>query len=90
MSSDGGITPALSVTAWPSVAQMWEVERLMVEDLGISLARMMEDAGRSVAVVARRMLPGLTPRRAQRDASTRDGPSRSAASGSRAGGASSG
>lgn len=56
MNSDGGITPALIVTPWVSVAQMREVDRLMVEGLGISLAR--ENAGRSLAVVARRMLGG--------------------------------
>ena len=48
---------------WVSVDQMRQVDRLMVEDLGISLARMMENAGRSLAVVARAMLGGGAARR---------------------------
>jgi len=38
--------------------QMREVDRIMVEELGISLVQMMENAGRSLAVVARDMLGG--------------------------------
>jgi NAD(P)H-hydrate epimerase len=43
---------------WLSVAQMREVDRLMVDELGISLVRMMENAGRNLAVLARRFLGG--------------------------------
>lgn len=43
---------------WVSVDQMREVDRVMIEELGISLERMMENAGRSLAVVARSMLGG--------------------------------
>lgn len=43
-----------SVTA----AQMREIDRLMVEELGVTLLQMMELAGRSVAELARRMLSG--------------------------------
>lgn len=43
---------------WLSVAQMREVDRLMVEELGISLVRMMENAGRSLALLARHLLRG--------------------------------
>ena len=43
---------------WLSVAQMREVDRLMVDELGISLVRMMENAGRNLAVLARRLLGG--------------------------------
>lgn len=49
--------PADSLT-WVSVDEMREVDRIMIEDLGISLERMMENAGRSLAVVARAMLGG--------------------------------
>jgi NAD(P)H-hydrate epimerase len=50
--------PALTGVPWVSVAQMREIDRLMIAVLGISLARMMENAGRSLAVVARHMLGG--------------------------------
>jgi NAD(P)H-hydrate epimerase len=43
---------------WLSVAQMREVDRVMLEDLVISLARMMENAGSNVALVARLLLGG--------------------------------
>lgn len=43
---------------WLSVEQMREVDRIMVEELGISLVRMMENAGRSLAQVARDLLGG--------------------------------
>ncbi|MBT7781428.1 MAG: NAD(P)H-hydrate epimerase, partial [Anaerolineae bacterium] len=36
--------------------QMIEVDRLMIEDYGISLLRMMENAGRNLAELALRML----------------------------------
>ncbi len=43
---------------WVSVEQMREVDRIMVEELEISLVRMMENAGRSLAQVARELLGG--------------------------------
>jgi NAD(P)H-hydrate epimerase len=44
--------------AIPSVtaAQMREVDRLMVEEVGITLLQMMENAGRALASQARTML----------------------------------
>lgn len=45
--------------AWLTAAQMREVDRVMVEDLGISLVQMMENAGRALAdLVVRRFDPG--------------------------------
>ena len=41
-----------------TVEQMREVDRLMVEEMGISLLQMMENAGRALAEQARRMLGG--------------------------------
>lgn len=41
-----------------SVEQMREVDRIMIEDLGIPLIQMMEHAGRALADVARRRLGG--------------------------------
>jgi NAD(P)H-hydrate epimerase len=41
-----------------SVGQMREVDRLMTEEVGISLLQMMENAGRCLATHARRMLGG--------------------------------
>ncbi len=41
-----------------TTAQMTEVDRLMIEEYGILLIQMMENAGRSLAEVARRMLNG--------------------------------
>lgn len=38
---------------WLSVAQMREVDRAMVEDYGIVLLQMMENAGRHLAYLAR-------------------------------------
>ena len=43
---------------WLSVEQMREVDRIMVDELGISLARMMENAGRNLAELARVLLGG--------------------------------
>lgn len=43
---------------WLSVDQMIEVDRLMIEELGIGLVQMMENAGRGVAVLARHLLGG--------------------------------
>jgi NAD(P)H-hydrate epimerase len=40
-------------------AQMREVDRIMVEDLGISLLQMMENAGRAFAELTRMQLSGL-------------------------------
>ncbi|MGD9696145.1 MAG: NAD(P)H-hydrate epimerase [Thermoleophilia bacterium] len=51
-------TPSADAVPWVSVDQMREVDRLMVDELGVSLVRMMENAGRSLAVVARSMLGG--------------------------------
>jgi NAD(P)H-hydrate epimerase len=49
-----------TVTAVTSVSvdQMREVDRLMTEEVGISLAQMMENAGRCLATQARSMLGG--------------------------------
>src|SRR5262245_36026468 len=47
-----------SVVPWLSVGQMREVDRIMVEELRISLVRMMENAGRGLAQVARELLGG--------------------------------
>jgi NAD(P)H-hydrate epimerase len=41
-----------------TTTQMIEVDRLMVEEYGISLMRMMENAGRHLAEMARRLLGG--------------------------------
>jgi NAD(P)H-hydrate epimerase len=41
-----------------TIAQMREVDRMMVEDYGIALLQMMENAGRSLAAVARHHLGG--------------------------------
>jgi NAD(P)H-hydrate epimerase len=49
--------PDLAIPAL-TTAQMREVERLMVAELGIDLPRMMENAGRSLAWLAKRMLDG--------------------------------
>ena len=43
---------------WLSVEQMREVDRLMIDELGIVLMQMMENAGRNLAVAARAMLGG--------------------------------
>jgi NAD(P)H-hydrate epimerase len=44
---------------WLTVDQMREIDRLMVEEYRISLPRMMENAGRNLAIVARAMLGGI-------------------------------
>lgn len=49
---------AAAALPWLSVAQMREVDRLMIEEFGIALEQMMENAGRSLAVLARRLLGG--------------------------------
>lgn len=51
--------PIPSVT----VAQMREVDRLMIEEVGITLEQMMENARRALAEVARRALAELAGRR---------------------------
>jgi hypothetical protein len=43
---------------WLSVAQMREVDRLMIEEFAISLEQMMENAGRNLALLARHLLGG--------------------------------
>src|SRR5216684_6668292 len=43
---------------WLSVEQMREVDRVMVDKLGVSLVRMMENAGRNLAELARYLLGG--------------------------------
>ncbi len=45
------------------VADMVEVDRLMIEEYGITLLQMMENAGRGLAAIARRMLGGSTAER---------------------------
>ncbi len=54
-----GLDRVPAVTA----AQMREVDRFMVEDLGISLLQMMENAGRALAALARIHLNGLHGRK---------------------------
>ncbi len=46
-----------------TAAQMREVDRIMVEDLGISLLQMMENAGRAFAELTRIQLAGVRRRR---------------------------
>src|SRR5262245_56581236 len=62
MKSGGRLFPRIDAQAvpWVSVEQMREVDRIMVEELGISLVRMMENAGRSLAQLARDLLGGDT------------------------------
>jgi NAD(P)H-hydrate epimerase len=43
---------------WLSVDQMREVDRLMVQEMHISLLQMMENAGRNLAVLARALVDG--------------------------------
>lgn len=53
------IFPTISPPPSLTVAQMREVDRVMMEDLGITLLQMMENAGRSLALLAReRFAPG--------------------------------
>lgn len=49
--------PAVSVPSL-SAAEMAAVDRRMIDEIGVSDAMLMETAGRAVAEVARRMLPG--------------------------------
>jgi NAD(P)H-hydrate epimerase len=43
---------------WLSVDQMREVDRVLTQELGIALEQLMENAGRNLAVLARRLLGG--------------------------------
>lgn len=54
------IIPAVLVTDLPvvSVEQMVEVDRIMIEEIGIALLQMMENAGRNIAELARSLLGG--------------------------------
>jgi NAD(P)H-hydrate epimerase len=56
----GAEIPTLDAAAlpWVSVAQMREVDRLLVDRLRISLERLMENAGRNLALLARLLLGG--------------------------------
>jgi hypothetical protein len=45
---------------WLTVEQMREVDRLAIEEAGMLLEQMMENAGRSLGGVARRLLGGST------------------------------
>jgi NAD(P)H-hydrate epimerase len=56
--SDRRPLPLIEAAAvpWLTVEQMREVDRIMVEELGISLLRMMENAGRNLAELARHLL----------------------------------
>ncbi|MFQ6616474.1 MAG: NAD(P)H-hydrate epimerase, partial [Fidelibacterota bacterium] len=49
---------------WPSITadQMREIDRLMVEEMGISLEQMMEQAGRNLADLAVELLHRRRPR----------------------------
>ena len=49
--------------AWLTVDQMREVDRLMTEELGITLERMMENAGRLLSLFVIRLLRGSFARR---------------------------
>lgn len=52
------VTCEAKALPWLSVAQMREVDRLMIEEMGISLLQMMENAGRHLAAVACGLLGG--------------------------------
>lgn len=43
---------------WLSVGQMREVDRVLTQELGIALEQLMENAGRNLALLARRLLGG--------------------------------
>ena len=46
---------------WLTTEQMVEVDRLMIEDLGVELIQMMENAGRNLALLARERFLGGDP-----------------------------
>lgn len=48
---------------WVTAAEMAEIDRVMVDELGITLVQMMENAGRGLAVLARHLLGGVAGRR---------------------------
>ncbi len=50
----------LAVVPAVTAAQMREVDRIMIEDLGISLLQMMENAGRALAALTRIHLAGVS------------------------------
>jgi NAD(P)H-hydrate epimerase len=52
--------PTVQATDLPvvSVEQMAEVDRIMIEEIGMTLLQMMENAGRNIAELARSMLGG--------------------------------
>jgi NAD(P)H-hydrate epimerase len=56
----GAGIPTLDPAAlpWLSVGQMREVDRLLIEELGIALEQLMENAGRNLALLARLLLGG--------------------------------
>lgn len=61
--ADGYLTEAApscppDALPWLSVDQMREVDRLMIEEMHISLLQMMENAGRNLAVLARALMHG--------------------------------
>lgn len=56
-SIDAGALP------WLEADEMREVDRVMTEELGVALAQMMENAGSSLAELARRLLGGAAGRR---------------------------
>lgn len=64
-SSDFCHTPTINAQSVAAVTrdQMREVDRLMIEEYGISLLQMMENAGRNLAELAGRLLGGLSGRR---------------------------
>jgi len=51
-------TLAAASLPWLSVGQMCEVDRVLTQELGIALEQLMENAGRNLALLARRLLGG--------------------------------